>query len=164
MLWLAGLMGLLAVSAVAYVEVGNDETDVDADADSVEDLPPQADLDPTLDAQTEVRVSGELTQSAAVAELDDMNASPNLSNTAPEASITDFEPEDDSLLFVWDDSDADSEPPLVSIQPDPDNEGQLQVWLQDDMVAQISGQEDLSEADISLIPLSSAIELELVDA
>jgi Ca2+-binding RTX toxin-like protein len=78
------------------------------------------------------------------------------------ASIIDFEPEEDSLLFIWDDSNAQSEPPDVVVQADPENEGQLQVWMGDQIVAQVSGPSQLDMADISLISLSSAKALELV--
>ncbi len=78
------------------------------------------------------------------------------------AAITDFDPDDDSLLFVWDDSVEGSEPPPVAVSSDPDMDGQLQVWLGEAIVAQVSGQSSLTAADIALIPLSSALALNLV--
>ncbi|MFC6636428.1 hypothetical protein [Sulfitobacter sediminilitoris] len=77
------------------------------------------------------------------------------------AAISDFEPEDDSLLFVWDDSDTEAEVPEIAVRPDPDHAGQLQVWMGDQVLAQVSGQSELSTADIALIPLSSAVTLGL---
>lgn len=80
------------------------------------------------------------------------------------AQILDYEPEEDSLLFVWDDTDEATDTPSVSVQADPENTGQLQVWMEDQMVAQVGGATDLDAADISLIPLSTAVALGLAQA
>ena len=72
-----------------------------------------------------------------------------------QAQIMDYEPQEDSLLFVWDDSDAEAEEPEVRLAPDPDNDGQLQVWMGDSVVAQVAGTDPLEDANIALIPLSA---------
>lgn len=71
--------------------------------------------------------------------------------------IEEFEAEQETLLFVWDDSEAGSGAPSVTLQPDPLDEGHLQILMEGEIIADVSGNADtLSEADISLIPLSSA--------
>ena len=72
------------------------------------------------------------------------------------AEISDFSATEDTLLFVWDDSDEDSEEPDVTLVADPDNAGQMQVRMGNEVVAQVAGSSALSEADIALIPLSVA--------
>ena len=71
--------------------------------------------------------------------------------------IEEFEAEQETLLFVWDDSEAGSGAPSVTLQPDPLDEGHLQILMEGEIIADVSGNADtLSAADISLIPLSSA--------
>lgn len=77
--------------------------------------------------------------------------------------IADFNADQDSVLFVWDDSETEEEPTDVTVRPDPANAGQLQVWQGTRIVAQILGREPLSTLDIALIPYSSARELALVE-
>ena len=73
--------------------------------------------------------------------------------------IHDFEPAEDALVLVWDDSDANLPEPQVHIQEDPEQTGQLQVWMGDRVMAQIGGPAPLDEADLALIPLSLARDL-----
>ncbi|MFK7838461.1 MAG: hypothetical protein AB8B60_19810 [Sulfitobacter sp.] len=175
MLWLAGLMGLMAISAAAYVDIGGD----DAEADGAPEPQPLAQDGFNLMMSSQSQSSdipqdgaeNTISKALAVGEHLANGGAPDAYEALPEESdsiaavdISDFEAEDDSLLFIWDDSTGESEPPHINILADPENDGQLQVWLDDDVVAQVSGQSTLTEADISLIPLSSAIELELVDS
>lgn len=80
------------------------------------------------------------------------------------AQIMDFTPNDDSLVFIWDDSAPDAEPPEVSIVTDPENPGDLQIMMGDMVVAHVTGDTPLDIADISLIPLSSAYSTGLLAA
>lgn len=80
------------------------------------------------------------------------------------AQIVEFVPGDDTLLFVWDDSDVDSEAPEISIEPDPDNPGHLIIMMGDVIVANVAGQTPLDVAEISVIPLSSAFASGLIAA
>lgn len=75
------------------------------------------------------------------------------------AQILDFEPDQDALIFVWDDSAPNSHEPHVRIQDDATKPGQLQVWMGDRMLAQVGGPGPLTEADLALVPLSAAREL-----
>lgn len=77
-------------------------------------------------------------------------------------TITDFEPGRDTLLFVWDDTTDDSAPSDITVQTDPSNAAELQVWQGEEKMAQVSGAADLAPVDISLISLSSAEALSLV--
>lgn len=85
-------------------------------------------------------------------------------NEGHAAKIDAFEPEDDTLLFVWDDTDLEHEEPDVSVVTDPDNEGWLRVMVGDVVVANVEGTEPLDAAEISLIPLSSAFSSGLIAA
>lgn len=76
--------------------------------------------------------------------------------------ITDFAPDEDTLLFVWDDTEGQEEPPMVTVTTDPAASGHLQVCLEDEIIASVSGPEALADADISMIPLSTAQELDLI--
>ncbi|MEP3020854.1 MAG: calcium-binding protein [Sulfitobacter sp.] len=76
------------------------------------------------------------------------------------AQITDYHAEDDSLLFVWDDSSATGAEPPLSILPDPDDAGQTLVLLDDIIVARVVG-DSVTMDDIALIPLSAAFDLGL---
>lgn len=78
------------------------------------------------------------------------------------AHIMDYTATDDSLLFVWDDSIADSTEPDVSVLPDPDASGDYQVLMGDILVARVTGDAALDASDISLIPLSLAYSTGLI--
>jgi len=79
------------------------------------------------------------------------------------AEVMDFDPQEDSLLLVWDDTASAAEAPDVSVAPDPENNDQMQVHVGDAIVALVNGR-SLFAADLSLIPLSSAIVSGLTDA
>ena len=72
----------------------------------------------------------------------------------------DYHAQDDSLLFVWDDSDATGAEPPLSILPDPDHPNQTLVLLDDIIVARVAG-DSVTLDDIALIPLSAAFDLGL---
>ncbi|AXI49028.1 type I secretion protein [Sulfitobacter sp. SK012] len=76
-------------------------------------------------------------------------------NQGDAAEILDFAQEDDSLVLVWDDSDSAAPQPNVSIGTDPAVPGQMQVMLNDVVVAQVNGTA-LNIDDIALLPLSTA--------
>lgn len=85
-------------------------------------------------------------------------------NEGNAAEIMDFAPNDDSLLFVWDDSGEDAEAPEVSMVTDPENAGRVQVMMGDVVVANVASDAPLDLVDISLIPLSSAFATGLLAA
>ena len=74
------------------------------------------------------------------------------------AQITDYHAQDDSLLFVWDDSAAAGAEPPLAILPDPDLPGQSLVMLDNIIVARVAG-DSVALDDIALIPLSAAFNL-----
>ncbi len=78
------------------------------------------------------------------------------------ARITDYSVEDDSILVVWDDTGALTEPE-VEVVPDPDTEGQSVVILNGTIIAQVNGT-DISLAEIVLMPMSSALDSTLFAA
>lgn len=195
MLWVMGLLGLLAVSAAAYVDLGDDILDEDAlpgegpaplpeknvaeiegcapddgsragdvvvarsgsqgvDCEKDQNTPPAETPHPPTESETPP-------ENAAIAEA----ALPTVTDETPireqqrplaADTIRDFSPGEDSLVFVWDDSDTSLREPAVDLLPDPDHRGQLQVRLGDRIIAQVCGNEPLDAVDIALIPLSSA--------
>ncbi|MFC6761161.1 hypothetical protein ACFQFQ_19520 [Sulfitobacter porphyrae] len=70
--------------------------------------------------------------------------------------MLDFESQEDSLLFVWDDSGDGAEEPQISVVRNPEDEGQLQIVMGSQVMATLRGNSLLEAADISLIPLSTA--------
>lgn len=187
-LWLAGAMVLLIAGAATFITTDTSVEDTEPDHTP----PPETGDGPDLMhsvaqtlsqegvAEEEVATPalGENTLSAkyqavfdAAAQLDHANkteaADPLMLDSAwlaesQTAKITDFEPARDTLLFVWDDTAQDTVPSDVTVQTDPSNTAQLQVWMGDEKMAQVSGASDLAPVDISLIPLSSAEALSLI--
>ncbi|MBW4706520.1 hypothetical protein KX928_01855 [Roseobacter sp. YSTF-M11] len=70
--------------------------------------------------------------------------------------ILDYEPAHDSLMLVWDDTSATADEPDVSVNPDPDDPEVMHISMNGVSVAEIYGDTELSVADLTLIPLSSA--------
>ena len=68
-----------------------------------------------------------------------------------------FDIVDDSLLLVWDDSDATAIAPNVSVEPDPDDSHSHLISMDGTVVAMVQSDQLLMPADLSLIPLSSAL-------
>ena len=71
-----------------------------------------------------------------------------------QADIVDFDPEEDRLALVWDDSDG-ATPPDLSLGRIEDAPDLAQVMLDGVVVAHVSGAESLRIDDIALIPESS---------
>lgn len=76
------------------------------------------------------------------------------------AQIMDYDPEDDSLVLIWDDSVANSTEPQITVTSDPDEDDQTLVWMGGTIVATVNGS-DLAPSDIALIPLSTATQVGL---
>ncbi|WP_298915544.1 hypothetical protein [uncultured Roseobacter sp.] len=72
------------------------------------------------------------------------------------AEILDYEPEHDSLMLVWDDTSISADEPDVTVDPDPDDPEVMHISMNGVSVAEIYGDTELSVADLTLIPLSSA--------
>ncbi len=73
------------------------------------------------------------------------------------AEILDYEARTESLMIVWDDSDAAAAEPQVGVSPDPDDPEVMHVSMNGENVAEVYGDAELSVADLTLIPLSSAM-------
>lgn len=143
MAWMNGLKRFLGVDNAASADGASGPDDVFGTGESTKQLAPR---DETSDDAEPIALE---TADVAAAKPDT-------------TSITDFTPEDDSLLLVWDDTIDEIEPDAVSLQVDPDNAGQLQVLMGDRVMAQVSGDVPLNAADLAMIPLSSAQALHLV--
>ncbi|NUH65376.1 calcium-binding protein [Sulfitobacter sp. S0837] len=74
--------------------------------------------------------------------------------------IMDYNAEEDSLLFVWNDETGEDQEPPLSVMPDPLQSGQTLVMLDQTVIARVAG-DSLSLDDIALIPLSAAFDLGL---
>lgn len=187
MLWLAGAMVLIVAGTAAFFTTDISVEDADPDHTAPPETSDGPDLvqgvtqDPLYDATAEdqavMPALEENTLSAkyqavfdAAAQLDeDQEAETLVLNPAwiaagETAAITDFEPARDSLLFVWDDTTEAAIPSDVTVQTDPSNTSELQVWMGNEKMAQVSGASDLTPVDISLIPLSSAKALSFISA
>ncbi|KEJ97321.1 Hemolysin-type calcium-binding repeat-containing protein [Pseudosulfitobacter pseudonitzschiae] len=69
--------------------------------------------------------------------------------------IVDFDATDDSIVLVWNDSDAGPEP-VITLQPDATDADIVHVLMDGITVADITGGATLTLGDIALIPLSAA--------
>lgn len=75
----------------------------------------------------------------------------------PPAEVLDYEPAKDSLMLVWDDLAPDGHEPTVSVESDPFDAEVMHIVMNGKSVAEIYGDPALSVADITTIPLSSAL-------
>lgn len=73
------------------------------------------------------------------------------------AEALDYEPATEVLMLVWDDLAEGAEEPAVSVEPDPHDDEVRHVLMNGDSVAEIYGDPELTEADVTIIPLSSAM-------
>jgi len=73
------------------------------------------------------------------------------------AEALDYEPETEVLMLVWDDLAEGAEEPDVSVETDPHDEDVRHVLMNGNSVAEIYGDPELTEADVTIIPLSSAM-------
>lgn len=78
-------------------------------------------------------------------------------NQANGPEVIDYEATNESILVVWDDTDFDAREPSLSVSPDPDDPEVMQVNMNGKVVADVYGDSDLSVADLTLMPLSSAL-------
>lgn len=77
------------------------------------------------------------------------------------ADRLDYEASTDGLMLIWDDSDAGATEPEVTVATDPENPAVMQIAMNGETVAQVHGDASLSASDLTLIPLSSAVEVGL---
>ncbi|MCV3270246.1 hypothetical protein [Roseobacter sinensis] len=73
------------------------------------------------------------------------------------ADILDYEADNDSLMVVWDDTDPMTAEPHVDVLSDPEHPDVMYVSMNGETVAEVYGDSGLSVADLTLIPLSSAM-------
>lgn len=153
MLWLAGLMGLMAVSAVAYVD-GESECAHDPlpENDNQDDGKPMSKAMTHADALTVAKAD----EWSIAHNTADAFAIPDQEITSTSVEMLDFTDTQDALLFVWDDNDGAQDEPDVTIQPDPDTLGVFDVRMGDTLIAQVRSATMLTAQDLSLIPNSSA--------
>ncbi|MEM9967550.1 MAG: calcium-binding protein [Pseudomonadota bacterium] len=76
--------------------------------------------------------------------------------------ILDFKPDEDTLLYVWDDREADDAPPDMNVRADAEQPDQKQLVINEIPVAQIAGYSPVDEDDITLLPLTVALASELL--
>jgi hypothetical protein len=73
------------------------------------------------------------------------------------SEVLDYDARSDSLMLVWDDLADGAEEPAVRVEKDPFDADVMHVLMNDKSVAEIYGDPDLTSADITMIPLSSAL-------
>ncbi|WP_300011814.1 hypothetical protein [uncultured Roseobacter sp.] len=73
------------------------------------------------------------------------------------SEILDYQAQTESLMLVWDDTHEGAAEPDVDVAPDPDDPEVMQVSMNGENVAEVYGDAELSVADLTLIPLSSAM-------
>lgn len=73
------------------------------------------------------------------------------------SEVISYRAETESLMLVWDDMATSAKEPDVDVAPDPDDEDVMHVLMNDRSVAEVYGDPDLTAADVTLIPLSSAL-------
>ena len=73
------------------------------------------------------------------------------------SEILDYEARTESLMLVWDDTTEGAAEPQVGVAPAPDDPEVMQVSMNGENVAEVYGDSELSVADLTLIPLSSAM-------
>ena len=71
--------------------------------------------------------------------------------------VVDYEAEKERLMLVWDDMAHGAAEPEVDVTEDPDDPEVMQVTMNGAPVADIYGDPELSLADLTIIPLSSAL-------
>lgn len=75
----------------------------------------------------------------------------------PPAEVVEYEADKDSLMLVWDDLADGAYEPEVRVEQDPDDSDVMHVVMNDYSVAEVHGEPTLSAADVTIIPLSSAL-------
>ena len=80
------------------------------------------------------------------------------------SEIIDYQAERESIVVVWDDTDLEAIEPTINVSPDPDDPEVMQVNMNGKVLADVYGDCELSVADLTLIPLSSALIVGLTPA
>ncbi|WP_300032624.1 hypothetical protein [uncultured Roseobacter sp.] len=73
------------------------------------------------------------------------------------AEPLDYDRRADSLVLIWDDTDAAAHEPQVRVIRDPDDPAVMRVLMNGQNVADVYGDTALTAADLTVIPLSSAM-------
>lgn len=91
---------------------------------------------------------------------DDTQASPALGDWiqhgAP-SEVLDYQHSEESLMLVWDDLETDAPPPEVDVASDPFDDEVKHVLMNGKSVAEVYGDPNMTAADVTVIPLSSAL-------
>ncbi len=74
-----------------------------------------------------------------------------------DTEVLDYDAETESLILVWDDLAEGANEPEVSVEEDPFDEDVRQVMMNGKSVAEVYGDPNLNTADITVMPLSSAL-------
>lgn len=77
--------------------------------------------------------------------------------SGPGSEVFDYEANSESLLLVWDDMATAAEEPQVDVSADPYDDEVMHVMMNNKSVAEVYGDPELTAADVTLIPLSSAL-------
>jgi hypothetical protein len=75
----------------------------------------------------------------------------------PEDEVFDYEAATESLVLIWDDIDAGADEPDVRVEQDPFDDEVMHILMNGKSVAEVYGDPNLTAADVTMIPLSSAL-------
>lgn len=162
MLWLTGLLGVMAVGAVAFIDLSGDDEDEPEDErfDDVVDENGNGDLRAEIEALNAPMVNEASAPSAEyAAQVYEQHANPDLQASAwlDQTDPTDLEGYDvaeDDLLVVWDDS-VDEEPD-VTLSASEDAPDMLDITIGENVVAQLPADSGVTPDNIVVVPLSAA--------
>lgn len=73
------------------------------------------------------------------------------------SEVLDYQHTRESLMLVWDDLETDAKEPEVAVESDPFDEEVKHVLMNGKSVAEIYGDPNMTVADVTVIPLSSAL-------
>jgi hypothetical protein len=159
MLWLAGLMGMMAVGAVTFIDSG-----IQSDPDDANTPASSTDQDDILSGTVgEDALDGGAGDDQIIAGQNDIVTTGTGNDTVVlgdwiteghTAQIMDFNCEEDNILLVWD--DANGEEPTVDLQPNPTNPNLIQILMNGTAVADVDAGSDIELSDIVLIAQSLA--------
>ncbi|MEP4196534.1 MAG: hypothetical protein ABJL99_12970 [Aliishimia sp.] len=181
MLWLTGMLGVLAVGAVSFLDLSVQEEaeedepgfddfidenglgDLTATLESLNSLPAESDASEhgSFDAfhLADITLSdhadgdGDTDELEAFEDILDQVDTSWMDN-ASAADLEAFNVAEDDLVLVWDDST--DEEPSVTLSQNVDSPDLMDIKIGDDVMAQVPAESNVTSDNIALIPLSAA--------
>ena len=150
MLWLAGLMGVLVVGTVSFLDLSPTETEDDAAQSGIDEFFAEHPFGRLFLEEDAELLANNAPQDAQVPDFSTATVSP----VTAILEIADFDAADDDLLLVWDDS-AGEEPDLRLAASETDPEI-LELLIGDVVMARVPAASGLTTDHVALLPQSAA--------